>query len=115
MRLPAVVLSLSLLRKRRVIARVPALAAWPAPRPAHHEDFIIGEEVTAFFPSEALHVHVLVCGIDEQKHTEIGALRFNVFELVEYLRGRGIADALAHPFSLVVGELRRTGVGVLLG
>ena len=29
-------------------------------RLAHHEDFIIGEEVTAFFPSEALHVHVLV-------------------------------------------------------
>lgn len=75
-------------------------------RLAHHEDFIIGEEVTAFFPSEALHVHVLVWGIDEQKHTEIGELRFNVFELVEYFRGQGIAHALAHPFSLVAGGLR---------
>jgi len=73
---------------------------------AHHEDFIIGEEVSAFFPSEALHVHVLVWGIDEQEHAEIGELRFNVFELVEYLRGHGIAHALAHPFSLVTGGLR---------
>ena len=73
---------------------------------AHQEDFIIGEEVSAFFPSEALHVHVLVWGIDEQEHAEIGELRFNVFELVEYLRGHGIAHALAHPFSLVTGGLR---------
>ena len=73
---------------------------------AYHEDFILGEEVTAFFPSEALHVHVLVWGIDEQQHTEIGELRFNVFELVAYLRGQGIAHALAHPFSLVAGGLR---------
>lgn len=75
-------------------------------RLAHHEDFIIGEEVSAFFPSEALHVHVLVWGINEELHTEIGELRFNVFELVEYLRRRSIAHALAHPFSLVTGGLR---------
>ncbi len=73
---------------------------------AHHEDFVIGEEVTAFFPSEALHVHVLAWGIDEQQHAEIGELRFNVFELVQYLRGQGVAHALAHPFSLVAGGLR---------
>ena len=64
-------------------------------RLAHHDDFIIGEEVTAFFPAEALHVHVLVWGLDEQTHAEIDELRFNVFELVEYLRGREIAHALA--------------------
>lgn len=75
-------------------------------RLAHHTDFIIGEEVTAFFPSEALHVHVLGWGIDERQHAEISELRFNVFELVEYLRGQGIAHGLAHPFSLVTGGLR---------
>ena len=75
-------------------------------RLAHREDFIVGEEVSAFFPAEALHVHVLVWGIDEQQHTEIGELRFNVYELVAYLRTRGVAHALAHPFSLVAGGLR---------
>jgi glycosyltransferase involved in cell wall biosynthesis/predicted metal-dependent phosphoesterase TrpH len=83
-------------------------------RLAHHEDFIIGEEVTAFFPSEALNVHVLVWGIDEQEHTEIGELRFNVFELAEYLRKHGIAHALAHPFSLVAGGLRGEQLEALL-
>jgi len=83
-------------------------------RLAHHGDLIIGEEVTAFFPAEALHVHVLVWGIDEQKHAEIDELRFNVFELVEYLRGREIAHALAHPFSLVAGGLRGEQLEALL-
>jgi len=83
-------------------------------RLAHREDFIIGEVVTAFFPSEALHVHVLVWGIDEQQHTSIGELRFNVFELVEYLRGHRIAHALAHPFSLVAGGLRGEQLEALL-
>lgn len=71
----------------------------------HHKDFLIGEEVTAYFPSEALHVHVLVWGIDEQQHAEIGELRFNVFELVEYLRGHGIAHGLTHPFAGAVKTL----------
>ena len=83
-------------------------------RLAHHKDFIIGEEVSAFFPSEALHVHVLVWGIDEQTHAEIGDLRFNVFELVAYLRGHSIAHALAHPFSLVTGGLRGEQLEALL-
>lgn len=75
-------------------------------RLAHREDFFIGEEVTAFFPAEALHVHVLVWDIDEKQHAEIGELRFDVFELVEYLRRNGIAHGLAHPFSFVTGGLR---------
>jgi len=84
-------------------------------RLAHHDDFIVGEEVTAFFPSEALHVHVLVWGIDERQHVEIGELRFNVSELVEYLRAHGVAHALAHPFSLVTGGLRGEQLESLTG
>jgi glycosyltransferase involved in cell wall biosynthesis len=83
-------------------------------RLAHHEDFIVGEEVTAFFPAEALHVHVLVWGIDERRHAEIGDLRFNVLELVAYLRGHGVAHALAHPFSLIAGGLRGEQLEALL-
>ena len=68
-------------------------------------DFTMGEEISAFFPTEALHVHVLVWALDEAQHREIGELRFNIFELVEYLRGEGLPHALAHPMS-VVSELR---------
>jgi glycosyltransferase involved in cell wall biosynthesis len=70
-----------------------------------YPDFSVGEEVSAFFPTEALFVHVLVWGLDEASHREISELRFNVFELVEYLRHEGLPHALAHPMS-VVSELR---------
>jgi len=103
---PAAVYSLAKMRGMTHVTLTDHDSIEGALRLAHHEDFIIGEEVSAFFPSEALHVHVLVWGIDEQKHTEIGELRFNVFELAEYLRGHDIAHALAHPFSLVTGGLR---------
>ncbi len=68
-------------------------------------DFTMGEEISAFFPTEALHVHVLVWGLDEVQHREIAELRFNIFELAEYLRREGLPHALAHPMS-VVSELR---------
>ncbi|MGZ4198972.1 MAG: glycosyltransferase, partial [Thermoleophilia bacterium] len=70
-----------------------------------YPDFTMGEEISAFFPTEALHVHVLVWGLDEVQHREIAELRFNIFELVEYLRDEGLPHALAHPMS-VVSELR---------
>ena len=50
-------------------------------------------------------MHVLVWGLDEASHREISELRFNVFELVDYLRHEGLPHALAHPMS-VVSELR---------
>ena len=103
---PATVYSLAKMRGMTHVTLTDHDSIEGALRLTHHEDFIIGEEVSAFFPSEALHVHVLVWGIDEQQHTDIGELRFNVFELVGYLRGHGIAHALAHPFSLVAGGLR---------
>jgi len=81
---------------------------------AHHDDFIIGEEVTAFFPSEAVQLHVLVWGIDERQHREMAELRFNVFELVGYLREGNAAHCLAHPFSLVTGALRGDQIESLL-
>ena len=48
---------------------------------------------------------MLVWGLDEAHHREISELRFNVFELVDYLRQEGLPHALAHPMS-VVSELR---------
>ncbi len=75
-------------------------------RLAHHEDFVLGEEVTAFFPSEAHSVQVLVWGLAEEHHAEIQALRFNIHELVTYLRRHEIAHGLAQPTSLRSSGLR---------
>ena len=70
-----------------------------------YPDFTIGEEVSAYFPTEAIHVHVLVWGLSEAQHQTVSELRFNLFELVAYLRGEGLVHALAHPMS-VVSDLR---------
>ena len=80
----------------------------------HHEDFVMGEEVTAFFPSEALHVDVLVWGLEEAQHERIQELRYDLFALVEYLRGQGLPYGIAHPGSFQTGGLRAEHFEVLL-
>ena len=83
-------------------------------RLARYPDFIIGEEVTTYFPGDALHVRVLVWGIDERQHEEIGAVRYDIHQLVGYLREQGIAHGLAHPFSIVNGGVSADHVEALL-
>jgi glycosyltransferase involved in cell wall biosynthesis len=57
----------------------------------------ISEQVTAFFPDDRCPIHLLVWGISEAQHTEIQALKENVFELQAYLSRSEIAHAVAHP------------------
>jgi glycosyltransferase involved in cell wall biosynthesis len=64
---------------------------------AHLPNAFISEEVTTYFPEDRCKLHVLVYRIDEAIHREIQTLRENVFELVPYLRSRGIFHVLAHP------------------
>ena len=75
-------------------------------RLAGYPDFVIGEEVTAFFPSEALHVDVLVWGHSPTQHEQIQRHRFNIFRLVDYLNEEELAFGLAHPASFQIGGLR---------
>jgi glycosyltransferase involved in cell wall biosynthesis len=74
-------------------------------RLADRDDFLVGEEVTSFFPAESLNVDALVWGIDERQHAEIHELRFNLFDLVHYLQAEGIPYGLAHPCSFRGGRL----------
>jgi predicted metal-dependent phosphoesterase TrpH len=67
-------------------------------RPAAAPDIIIGEEVESYFPDTGQWIHVNVFGLDEATHREIQRLRPNVYELVPYLRARGLLHVLNHPF-----------------
>ncbi len=62
------------------------------------DDFLIGEEVTAYVPEFRHHIHVGVYGITESQHRDIQKLRGDVKELVGYLRSQGILFALNHFF-----------------
>jgi glycosyltransferase involved in cell wall biosynthesis len=64
-------------------------------------DFFLSEEITATVPDETPEgcvVHVLAWNITPADHDRIQSLRSNVYALVDDLRARGIAHALAHPF-----------------
>ena len=64
---------------------------------AHLPQVFISEEISAYFPDDKCEVHVLAWNITEAQHREISSLRHNIFELVPYLAGQGIAHACAHP------------------
>ncbi|MEM6291647.1 MAG: glycosyltransferase [Myxococcota bacterium] len=69
---------------------------------AHHGDHVfISEEVSARFPENGCIVHVLCFGITEAQHEELQRLRYNIYELVDYIRAENILHSLAHPFSPV--------------
>ena len=59
---------------------------------------IVGEEVETRFPETGQWVHVNVLGVTEAIHEDIRRARDSVYDLVPYLRGRGLVHFLCHPF-----------------
>jgi len=64
---------------------------------AHLPDAFISEEITSYFPEDRCKIHVLALDIDEAIHADIQKVRENVFELVPYLREKGVVHVCAHP------------------
>ncbi|MEF3698460.1 glycosyltransferase [Desulfolutivibrio sp.] len=64
---------------------------------AHLPDAFISEEITSYFPEDRCKIHVLALDINEAIHADIQKVRENVFELVPYLREKGIVHVAAHP------------------
>lgn len=73
------------------------------------QDFIIGQEVTVFFPEDRCKLHVLVWGLtpdqNEQMHT-LG-VRNDVYAFARFLRDHNLAHSLAHPLYVQNGRLSR--------
>ena len=67
-------------------------------RLADRPDFFISEELTARFAGEPREVHVLCYGIDPDDHARLQERASDVEACAEYIHGRGIVAALAHPF-----------------
>ena len=65
----------------------------------------ISEEVTTYFPHDPCKIHLLVWGISEAQHSEIAALRENIFELQSYLQKAAISHSVAHPLYSINGKL----------
>ncbi len=65
----------------------------------------ISEQVTSNFPQDTCKIHILVWGISEAQHADIGVVRDNIFSLQRYLQAGQIAHAVAHPLYSINGKL----------
>ena len=74
----------------------------------------ISEQVTTYFPNDLCKLHILVWGISEKQHAEIGEIRENIFELQRYLQSTQIAHAVAHPLYSINGELESRHLELLI-
>ena len=68
-------------------------------------DTFVSEELTAWFKGEPQAVHVLCYGINSDDHDWLQTHSDDVETCAEYLHGRGITAALAHPFYAVEAPL----------
>jgi glycosyltransferase involved in cell wall biosynthesis/predicted metal-dependent phosphoesterase TrpH len=66
-------------------------------RIAHEPGTFLSVEVTTQFPEDGVPLHVLVWNLGEDDHRDLQPFRPSVYELVAFLRERGLAHALAHP------------------
>jgi glycosyltransferase involved in cell wall biosynthesis len=66
-------------------------------RIAHLDGTFLSVEVTTCFPEDSTPLHVLVWNLSEQDHGDLQPYRPSVYELVTFLRERGLVHALAHP------------------
>ncbi|TVQ63100.1 MAG: glycosyltransferase [Phycisphaerales bacterium] len=71
------------------------------------ERFVIGEEVTVYFPEDRCKLHVLVWGLTPAQHEEIGSLglRNDVYQFAHWLVEHNLPHSLAHPLYIQNGRL----------
>lgn len=81
---------------------------------AHLPDVIVGCEVSAHFPGEAVSVHLGVLDINEREFLAIDRLRHDVSQLLPYLRDEGIFTVVNHVASQVNGRLTPAHIASLL-
>jgi len=81
---------------------------------AARPDVIVGCEVTAVFPNDAVAVHLGVLGITEAQHREVARLRHDVRDLLPYLREHNIFTTLNHVASRINGPLTAAHVAALV-
>ena len=73
------------------------------------EGFIIGQEVSVYFPEDRCKLHVLVWGLTPALDEELGALglRNDVYAFASWLYEHQLPHALAHPLYMQNGKLTR--------
>jgi len=73
------------------------------------QDFIVGQEVTVYFPEDRCKLHVLTWMLTPERAEEIDRLelRKDVYVFADWLKEHDIPHALAHPLYIQNGRLTR--------
>jgi glycosyltransferase involved in cell wall biosynthesis len=79
-------------------------------RIADRPNAFLSVEVTTRFPEDDVPLHVLVWNVSEEDHRDLQPYRASVYELVDFLRERCLAHALAHPLYRMGAPLTRSHV-----
>lgn len=81
---------------------------------ADRPDVIVGCEVTGCFPDDGVRVHLGVLGLNETQHQEIQRLRYDVRELLPYLKQERLFTTLNHVASRINGEITAPHIASLM-
>lgn len=81
---------------------------------AGRTDVLVGCEVTATFPHDGVRVHLNVLDITESQFRAIDRRRYDVAELLPYLRAEGVFTTLNHVASRVSGRVDAAHVAALV-
>jgi len=60
------------------------------------EEVIVGVEATTFFPEDNCPIHLLVYGLDEVQFRMIEKLRYNIYDLRDFIKEENLAYSVAH-------------------
>ena len=71
------------------------------------QDFVLGEEVTVYFPEDRCQLHVLVWAITPELHEELATLelRNDVYAFANWLHQHNLPHSFAHPLYIQNGKL----------
>ncbi|MBF0386881.1 MAG: glycosyltransferase [Candidatus Omnitrophica bacterium] len=74
----------------------------------------LGVELTTMFPEDGCAVHLLVFGFTPAQFAEMDALRYDIYQLRDYIKAAGLPYSVAHPSYSVNGKLTLAAIEKLL-
>jgi glycosyltransferase involved in cell wall biosynthesis len=81
---------------------------------ADRPEVIVGEELTCWFPEDDCKLHLLLWGITPQDHDHLQSVARDIYAVAQYVHGRQIAHAVAHPLYRQNDKIERWHVERLL-
>jgi len=63
----------------------------------NRDNFLVGEELSCYFPEDGCKMHVVLWGITREDHNRLQAMANDIYACAEYIEKNHIAHAVAHP------------------